>query len=330
MLDPITTTIVAKFAGTLFGQVAKPIIAAARDAVFGKPGTRAMEKAIRQAVEQGVEEVCAYGVPVEVVQHVLLMVQKLVEEQPDLGADLLGQQDHDAVVRLWTEAAEAAGWDLATFPVHYPDVVKGVTRHIPEKIRAMAGEAESPLNNRVVLAVLGKMESQLTDLQKLGTAVLSRDVPLADPLRETLEQAKATCQTTNSYFHTPHLLLALIRSPSTGVRALLDQQRAGLAAEIEGPLAIYVGRRGEDFVAFDWRELAAVQAARVAAIRLGSAVVTGRLLFLGVLETPSKTVQQLTAALGDELLAAVKRAVLTSPAVERIPTPGVVYQAPRE
>lgn len=95
------------------------------------------------------------------------MIQMLVEEQPALSADLPGRRDGAAALRYWTEAAEAAGWDLATFPVHFPDVVTGVTRHIPTEIRAMAGAAESPLHNRVVLGVLQEVESQLADLQLL-------------------------------------------------------------------------------------------------------------------------------------------------------------------
>ncbi|MFI0220517.1 hypothetical protein [Streptomyces lydicus] len=323
-MDPITAKIAASVAASLFGQAAKRIGAAA----FGKPETRAAEKAIRRAIDQGVEEVCADGLPAEVVQHVLLMIHNLVEEQHDLGADLLGQRDDAAALRYWTEAAEEAGWDLATFPVHFPDIVTRITRHIPNEIRAMAGEAESPLHNRVVLAVLEKVESQLADLQRLNTAALSRDVPLADPLHETLERAKAACKATDSRFLTPHLLHALIRSPSTAVRALFDQQRAGLAAEIEGSLADYVGGHPvAGFVDFDWRERSEVQAARVVAIRLGAAVVTDRLLLLGVLETPSTTRRQLIAWLGDELLAAVKRGVLNSPAGQTFVTPGVVFEA---
>jgi hypothetical protein len=331
MLDPITAKVAASVAASLFGQAAKPIGAAARDAAFGKRETHAAQKAIRRAVDEGVEEACAGGLPLEVVQHVLAMVHYLVEERHDLGADFLGQRDDAATLRYWTQAAEAAGWDLATFPVHFPDVVTRVTRRIPEEIRAMAGEAESPLHNRVALAVLEKVESQLADLQRLNTAALSRDVPLADPLRKTLERAKAACRATDSRFFTPHLLLALVRSPSTAVRSLFDQQRAGLAAEIEGSLAAYVGQHPvADFVDFDWRERSEVQAARVVAIRLGTAIVTDRLLLLGALETPSNTSRQLSARLGDELLTAVKREVLNSPAGHTFATPGVVFEAPEE
>ncbi|MFI6332877.1 hypothetical protein ACIBBG_31800 [Micromonospora chersina] len=327
-MDPITAKIAASVAASLFGRATKPIGAAARDAVLGKRETHAAEKAIRRAVDRGVEEVCADGVPPEVVQHVLLMIYNLVQGRHDLSADILGQQDDDAALRYWTRAAEAAGWDLATFPVHFPDVIRRVTRHIPDEMRAMAGEAESPLHNRVVLTVLGKVESQLADLQRLNTIALSRDVPLADPLRKSLERAKATARATDSRFLTPHLLLALVRPPSTAVRALLDRQRAGLVTEIEGSLAGYIGRhRVAGFADFDWRERPDVQAARVVAIRQGAAVLTDRLLLVGVLETPSNTSRQLAAWLGDELLAAVKREALTSPAGQAFATPGAVFGA---
>jgi hypothetical protein len=41
-----------------------------------------------------------------------------------------------------------------------------------------------------VLAVLDKVESQLADLQRLNAVALTREVPMADPLRRTLQQAR--------------------------------------------------------------------------------------------------------------------------------------------
>ncbi|MER5531941.1 hypothetical protein ABT075_46430 [Streptomyces sp. NPDC002677] len=61
VLDPITAKIAAGVTASLSGKAAKPIGAAALDAAIGKRETRAAEKAIRRAVDQGVEEVRADG-----------------------------------------------------------------------------------------------------------------------------------------------------------------------------------------------------------------------------------------------------------------------------
>jgi hypothetical protein len=319
-VDPITGKIVASVTGSLLGQAGKPISGAVRDALLGKPETKAAEKSIRRAIDWAVEESCAEGMPPEVIQHVLLMLHKLVQDRSHLGADALRQQDDDAVLRQWTQAAEATGWDLARFPVQFPDVVQRITARIPHEMRCIAGEAESPLHNRVVLSVLEKVESQLTDLQRVTTMALSRDVPIADPLRQTLEQVKATCRATGTRFLTPHLLLALLRPPFT-VRALFDDQRPGLTADIESKLARYVSTSGlARFADFDWRERRDIQAARVIAIRQGAPVLTDRLVLVGILETPSSTNRQLAAWLGDGLLGEVKRNALI-PAVGQTVTP---------
>lgn len=325
-MDPITVKIAASVAAALFGQAARPAGEAIRDAAFGKREMRAAEAAIRRAVDQGVEEVCASGMPDEIVQHVLSMIHYLVDRHYDLGADLLGRRDEVTALKYWNEAAQAAGWDLSTFPVHFPSVVASVTRHIPSEIRSAAGEADSPLHNRISLALLERVESRLGDLQQLNTVALSRDIPMAEPLLKTLEDVKATCRASDSRILTPHVLLAVLRS-SSAVRLLFDHARSGLATDIQNALANYVrNHKISPFVDLDWRERLEVQAARVVAIRLGVPVVTDRLLLLGVLETPSNTSRQLTAMLGEEVLAAVKSSVLRSPASQTIGTPGEIFK----
>ena len=57
---------------------------------------------------------------------------------------MVNSADPEAALRYWRDAAEAAGWDLATFPLHFPVVVRYILEYIPEAMRDEASKQDSP------------------------------------------------------------------------------------------------------------------------------------------------------------------------------------------
>ena len=331
MMDPVTIKVASSIAGRLVGPTVKPLGKKIRDIVLGPPEQAAIEKAIRTAIGRAVDEVRDQGLDQEMVQHVLLMFELLFLRQYRDNPGAITQANDDVALRYWRQAAEAAGCDLATFPLHFSQVVERILEYLPEILREEAAKPESPLFNRMTVTALTDLEARLTAVLEMSATALSCTVPLAEPLRRTLDGALQTARATDRVFVTPDLLLALLRQPHSLTRDIFDYTRQGLATEIEDMLSSYLASAPlARFADFDWRERGDVRAAQVVATRQGSPVVTEGHLLIGILETPSNTQRQLLAWLGPGPASKAKEAALRlQSAAIRFRTPGVVFPADR-
>jgi Clp amino terminal domain, pathogenicity island component len=329
MVDPVTIKVASSIAGRLAGPTVKPVGKKLRDVVLGPPEQTATEQIIRTAIGRAVDEVRDQGLDQEMVRHVLLMFEHLFMRQYRDNADAITQANNEVALLYWRQAAEAAGWDLATFPLHFPQVVERILEHLRVVLREEAGKPESPLFNRMTVTALTELEARVAAVLETSATALARAVPLAEPLRRTLDGALHTARATDRAFFTPHLLLALLRQPDSLTGEIFNHTQRGLAKKIEDRLSAYLaGTPLGRFADFDWRERGDVRAAQVAAVRQGSPVVTEAHLLIGILETPSNTRRQLVAWLGPELAGKAKEAALRlQSAAARTGTPGVVFPA---
>jgi hypothetical protein len=135
--------------------------------------------------------------------------------------------------------------------------------------------------------------------------------PLASPLQRLLQSTKRAARASNQAVVTPHLLLALLRTPVSPTKAAFDEVKPGLANGLERRLSEYLaGAPLGPFVDFDWLERADIRAAQAAAAQQGCAVVTDGHLLAGILSSKSNTQQQLAGWLGAELLNKIKQTAL--------------------
>jgi hypothetical protein len=326
MLEPVTGKIASTIATRVAGAAFKPLGEKARDFVLGSPEEVATERAIRTAITRAVDEASGQGLSREMAQHVLEMLEHLFVRQYPGGSTVINASDPEAALRYWRDAAEAAGWDLATFPLHFPVVVRYILEYIPEALRDEASKHDSPLFNQNMVTALTDLEACLDAILATSGIALSVVIPVAKPLRRKLDTAVQAARSVDQAFVTPHLLLELIRSRESPTSHVLDYTRQGLAKEIEEILSAYLAtaRLGK-FVDLDWRERPEVQAARVTAARQASPVVTEGHLLVGILETPSNTQKQLVEWLGAELVGKAREAALGLHDVPRIGTPGIVF-----
>lgn len=326
MLELATGKIASTMASRVAGPAVKPLGRKARDYVLGSPQEIATERAIRAAITHAVGEARSQGLTEEMTQHVLSMLERLFVLQYQRDKTAIRLADPETALGYWRDAAESAGWDLATFPLHFPVVVGHILDYIPEALREEARKQDSPLFNQNTVTALEDLQACLNDILATSRIALSVVIPIAEPLRRKLDTAVRTARSIDQAFVTPHLLLELIRPQGSPTRRVFDYTRQGLAKEIEETLLAYLAstRLGK-FVDFDWRERPEVRAAQVAAARQASAVVTEGHLLVGLLETPSNTQKQLVGWLGPELTAKAREAALGLHDIPRTGTPGVVF-----
>jgi hypothetical protein len=293
---------------------------------MGPQEQAATERTIRTAIGRAVDEARDQGLDRDMVNHVLLMFERLFIGHYHNDASVITKMDDEAALLYWRQAAEAAGWDIATFPLHFPQVVGRILSYLPMELRAEASNSESPLFNRITVTALTDLESRLSEVLKISSMALSCVIPIAEPLHRTLNGARQTARTTGRAFVTPHMLLALLQQRDSLTRDALDYTRQGLAREIYESLTAYLANASLGrFADFDWRERDDVRAAQVAAARKGSLVITEGYLLVGILETPSNTQRQLVAWLGPKLINNAKKSALVLNSSARVSTPGVVF-----
>jgi hypothetical protein len=327
-MDPVTIKVASSIAGRLAGATLKPVGRKARDIVLGPPERTAAEHAIRAAIGRAVDEVSGQGLDEDTVQHVLLMFEHLFMRHYRDEA-IIAHASSEEALTYWRLAAEAAGWDLVTFPLHFSQVVEQIMEHLPAALREEAANSKSPLFNRVTVTMLADLESRLTNVLEMTATALSYTIPLSKPLERLLDGVLEAARATDCAIITPDLLLALLRMPDPLIREAFDSTRQRLAREIEDALSRYLASAPLDrFADFDWRERRDVQAAQVVAARCMSPVVTERHLLIGILEAPSNTQQQLVAWLGAEIVGKAKEAALQlRSSAEGISTGGKVFPA---
>jgi hypothetical protein len=94
--------------------------------------------------------------------------------------------------------------------------------------------------------------------------------PLTGAVSEALEAARATCKTTDRYFHTPDLLLAILDLPNSRVARCFEETKPGFSREWRRKLIAYRQRVIADdkfrkYKDFDWADRADVFRAKALA-----------------------------------------------------------------
>ena len=200
------------------------------------------------------------------------------------------------------DAGEARVIPIILRPVDWHDAPFGKLQALPPD-----GKPVTSWSNRdaaflaITQGIRTSVEELRGDLQGKGSA----SIPIDRTLLAILNLQKDWCRQKNVPFHTPILLLVLLEMANGVARRALETLRSGLAAELERRLKSYVAAvptsgAGSSFSDFLWEERADVRLAQRRAMEEGSATVTERHLFLGILETKSNTQQGLKDMLGED------------------------------
>ncbi|GAA3148295.1 hypothetical protein [Streptomyces echinatus] len=340
---------VTPVAGALVRLLLGPVGNRLGRVVLGPAERRALEKACRTALERAVDDVREEGATREEADHVLGLLQRLVEEadpddipllappgdpdpapaHPGAGAEPGAPVgDRSGALLIWRQAAERAGLDPDTFPMAFDHLIERLFVHIRAEVTQAAAAIDSPLFPRVVLTRLERLD---TSFQALAAAVhggAAPLIPLAEPLRQALDTARDVCRTSQRAFVTPDLLLALLSVPYGRTAACFDSVRPALADTVRRMLQRYLTTTEfGPFRPFDWAERADVQHARGQAARDMAPVVSDAHLLLGVLEGDSATNRQLAGWLGpdhDKLRGAALSAARNARSGS-LGTPGIVF-----
>jgi Clp amino terminal domain, pathogenicity island component len=326
-LDPVTAEAGSKIALTLLEPVLRPVGEKVRNVVLGAPEQTSADKVIHQAISRAVEDMREQGLNEEMVRHVISMLEYLFMHQNHQGISAFDHSDEAHTIRYWRDAADAAGWDLVTFPLYFPDVVGKILEYLPDLLRDEAGTPGSPLFNRMTTADLAKIRAQLDGAIDFSKQAMTWNIPISAPLLRTMNGALLAAQASDRTFVTPHLLLALLRKRGSLTSEIFESARQGLAAEITQILSHYIaGAHLGRFAEFDWLERRDVQAAQVVAARQGVPVIIEGHLLVAILETPSNTQRQLVEWLGADLTSKTRAIALeTKSNAARIGTPGKVF-----
>jgi hypothetical protein len=324
-MDPLATAV----ASTVAKRLAAPVGRGVADRILGARDQRAIERACRAAVDRAVDEARASGLTADETTHLLGLLNAVVEEIGVPGVPLLpsaGRADPTAL-RAWRRAAAARGQDPATYPVGFSALVERVITLIPQEIAATAGEPDSPLFQRIVLAHLEHLTASLDTLSRAADGTRqARSMPLSAALRHALDDTRAACRAAVRMFVTPDLLLTLIQMPDRVAARCFDTVRPGLSSSLREQLTHYLDTAALDpFRPFDWVERADVQQAQRLAWTDGAPVVTVPYLLLGVLDSESTTRRQLAELLGAEFERLHETAMVCRIAAVPEGTPGYVF-----
>jgi hypothetical protein len=317
MVEPLT--IGAGLGARLAAALAAPLGAKLKTSVLGTDEKRALERVSRQAVQE-VAQHFASDVNQADLAHVLALFDEMLATAGHRGLPLPGVGDDAAVIAAWSESAHAAGVDVQTLLVPFGAFLEALLVVLARMLRDEASKSKSPLFRELAMG-------DLEHLRREAITLRATMVPLAATLEAALESSYTACRATDTRFYTPHLLLVLLDLPDGVVRACFDQVERGLSVTMRDQLARYVARpSGQPFVAFRWHERDDVRSAQRLAVESGSPVVTAPLLLVAVLDTESRTAQQLRARLGtqgvDDLrVHALSARALASPSA----TPGVIF-----
>ncbi|MBL1104553.1 hypothetical protein JK361_08075 [Streptomyces sp. 5-8] len=342
--------LVTPVAGALARALLGPVGARIGRVVLGPAERRALEKACRAALERAVGDLREEGATREEADHVLGLLQRLMEEvepedmplfaplrapDPSVAAAHAGtggepgapDTERTGAVLVWRQAAERAGQDPDTFPMAFDHLVERLFTHMRAEVTEAAATLGSPLFPRVVLTRLERLDTSFRALVAAVHTAAAPLIPLAEPLRQALDTAREVCRTSRRAFVTPDLLLALLSIPYGRTAACFDSVRPALADTVRHMLQRYLTTTEfGPFHPFDWAERADVQHARGQAARDGAPVVSDAHLLLGVLEGESATNLQLARWLGPDH-GKLRRAALAAArgAPPAAGTPGTVF-----
>lgn len=117
-------------------------------------------------------------------------------------------------------------------------------------------------------------------------------VTIAPPLLQLLGVVRQHCQSGDVPFRTAHLLNTALNYPHPAIRQAFTQVSPTLFDAVKQRLANFITTQKEKesgFIAFEWPELEAIQAAWALAKNDNAPAITAKYLLLGILDFPSGT-----------------------------------------
>ncbi|MGO9783246.1 MAG: hypothetical protein ACLPKE_12870 [Streptosporangiaceae bacterium] len=228
------------------------------------------------------------------------------------------QTDNHVTMHHWREIATEQGLDTETFPLPFEQLVDALLKNIAEEALRTAVDGDG---NHLFPAVAAAHLSDLRRSVRILARTIEPDGQLGDALRATYE----ACRDRDRELFTPDVLLALLHLTDGSVAACFEAVRPGLSLKIAGSLRRFRNTPVASFRPFKWVERAEMRQAQMYAWVHGVPLVSGPLLLLGIIDSPSKTRDSLIANLGEG--AAVMRQVAMSrisPAAQQ-PTPTINF-----
>ena len=284
-MDPVTALIVSTAADRLAGFVADRF----SQWVLGPKDKRVIERACRAAVRRAAEEA---GLTSDDTQRLVGLLDAVVKEIGAPGAPVIafaGGPNLDAM-RMWEQAARVRGQDPATYPVEFGALVSRVMALIPEELAIEAGQADSPVFERVMVAHIRQLTQDMEHLRTAADDIRqARSVLLAGEVGQALDAAKAVSRAANRAFLSPDLVLALLQLPDRVAIDCCDAARPGLGEQLRAQLLRYLeNTQPGPFREFLWIERPDVRRAQQLAWVDGAAVVGSAYLLLGFLLTANR------------------------------------------
>jgi len=291
-------------------------------AALGSARQRALDNVYQRAVRRAVTNVASTTTSTELdLVHAVGLLERLVSGASEGDIPLLATEDVDGreVTARWRDIASESGLDPDTFPLPFEALVDQLLRAVADEAARYAVDADgSALFPAVAF-------SQLDNLRK-SLHTLARLTPLAGNVAYALQAAARSCRQADRAVLTPDVLLALLHLADGSVAACFDAAAPGLSGRTSQSLRRYLETTTiVAFRPFEWVERAEVRQAQTYAWVHGVPAVTGPILLLGILDTPSNTRDQLTAALGPRLDMLRAAALSRMDEVAECRTPGTVF-----
>ncbi|WP_030951218.1 hypothetical protein [Streptomyces sp. NRRL S-481] len=291
-------------------------------ATLGSDRQRALDGVYRRAIERAVEEVSAdEGITDFDLVHAVSLLEQMVSAAADGDLPLLAPEevDHGARAHRWREIATHQGLDSDTFPLPFDKLVDRLLHVVAEEALDTAVDGNgNPLFPAVAAA-------HLVDLRR-SMRMLARTIGPDGQLREALRAAYEACRERDRMLLTPDVLLALLHLPDHSVTSCFEAARPGVTPRLTRSLRRFQDTPVEPFRPFEWVERAEMRQAQTYAWAHGAATVSGPLLLLGLLDTPSNTRDALVASLGDSVAVLRHTALSRMTPVVRQRTPGITFE----
>ena len=179
--------------------------------------------------------------------------------------------------------------------------------------------------------VLARLDEGFREAEKKRKGEYVRSIPVSRPLLVRLEASRKTCEEADIPYRTPNLLLALLQPDRHLTRKIFNRIENGLGDLLYKSFLSYISEEqpsleaGRGYTSFDWYEREDVMIGQREANADGHPVVAEKHLLLGILQTNSKTVEDLRAMLGEkfQILLEMLRNEAAPNSNERLRTPGL-------
>jgi hypothetical protein len=321
--EPVLTTAATKVATALAKKGGQRV----SDAFLGPAEERRLLQVCREALTYAAEQV-APNLSNEEFIHLVGIFEELIGVLGVPGLPVVAANDDSAeLARVWHDGLESLDYDVTTLPVGLPEFVDELSRVLPGQLRADAERHNSPLFPMLTIEYLAALQ----DRDELFRETMASLIPFSAALSQALEMSVQLCKDADTPYYTPHMVLALLQMPDSVAGKCLSVARSQLADIIRHQLLTYTTqlkqRHGGHFTPFLWRERDDVRRAQLFALQNSQKVVTPAALFLGMLNTSSKSMAELKAQLTEVEYERLRNATWTAARTGGFAaeTPGAVF-----